>query len=520
MPTTITYVIPDNVPIKRLSGTTDGQNFITFMVDDSSNRLIFTANASIGQYTEVTSTPVTYETWHTKKIMNIRTKPNTLNSSYSSQVTANTNLNLSTQLVTPQLLAQLGLDPMAYPINNDHEWRHIGSGTHKGKFIATRSKTNGVWVDNCARGAYVPPTQPPTQPPPTGGKPTALTGKQFSLVARNGGIYLNNGTGMGANLREIAYWGHQGVNTAKWMSPNDIDRYLVFLRDNGFRWVRFTAIHNVLWQDNKFNLTELSNRVRAIADKLAAHNLLGCVTFYDSLDGAGFNLPPYASYHNQVLGHLNKSFYVNKAYNTHLRAAIERVVGDLRGNPGVGMWQPFNEAGAYPQPASEGESAAIATCFKELSSLIHLIDPGTPISSGAISTNHFAPTGADRRTYARNFWRSQPNLHVATVHAYQDTTNPSGLFADESYMHIDAEEALASGRAFGMTEFGSNNNRVSVENSLLQRIIGQKKASMAFRWALDLEMQDRGIGDKDWGWMRWQFTDFDQLLSLFKGFRW
>lgn len=510
MPLSYRAVFPDGIKIVNLSGEVDGQHYV-MLVEAETNLILLILNEDklrVRVQGEVPApTPVTYAPYHTLQSMNIRLEPNTRKPAING-VPKDTDLMLSTEPVTPALLQRLGLP--ALEIESGYQWSHL----QKGNFIASKIGTK----DTVAPGAASVPTTPP---PSADNAPTPLSGKNLSLTTTTAGTFLSGGKGMGANLRELIHWGDQEVSNAKYMSTGDYDRYFKFLKDNGFKWVRFYIFHKSVAVDTAIN------RTRVVLDRLRDNGLLACVVFMDSLADSEFTFPYYLEkrgeqppYHREAMGHLHKSFYLDQAWKAPLQPALEKLVTAFKGHAGVGMWQIINEPGVYPQPSTAQDATAVEHMLRVLSARIHTLDPGTPISAGAISTHHFAPTGADRRLYSRQFWNNQANLHIATIHAYQDRKAPGGLFADEVYMHIDAEEAQASKRAVGITEFGSRSNRVNAETGFLDRTLLQRKGSFALRWALDLESADRGIGDIDLGWMKWgSWGDFDDLTQLFREYQ-
>lgn len=520
----ITVRIPEEMKFDLFRGEVDGFEYV-FIAERGTNRLLFDANETLTRVRFRNMPieeepmpepepepiplpdfpPVHYEWYHVIREVNVRALPNANNTTNPplrppSPLRVNTNIELSTEIIDPNVLVRLGL-PADTPLEPHYRWRAIKGGN----FVATY--VNGV--DMVKVG---------TAPNTTSSAPSPLIGKNLKLVTDSAGVtYLENGKGMGANLRELIHWGDQNVPLAKYMNTGEYDKYFAYLRANNFKWVRFYVFHR------NVNVDTCIARTRVVLDKLRDYGLLGCVVFMDSLAHSGFTFPYYAeprgnlpAYHRESQGHLHKSFYHDKAWQNPFQPAMEKVVTAFKGHTGVGMWQIINEPGIYPQPSSSDDASAVEEMLWVLSARIYAIDKSTPISGGFISTHHFAPTGVDRRAFSKAFWSNQPNLHLATVHAYQDLNNRGGLFADESYMHIDFQEARSSKRATGITEFGSNSNRGVAEKAFLERLAIQGDASLAIRWALSLSGSDDGIGDKDFGWHQWHFGDFEELQNVFE----
>ncbi|MEM6284071.1 MAG: hypothetical protein AAF787_17900, partial [Chloroflexota bacterium] len=348
--------------------------------------------------------------------------------------------------------------------------------------------------------------------------PAPLTGR-FTLVDR--GLYTKLAidgdatTRMGVNVRELAYFG-----TPQWRWTQESQR-MAFLKEAksiGKTWVRFYAPHREYTPD------QIIQHTRKTLDEIHEAGLLGIVVLGDSLAETNLYPPGDEGFHTEVMGHINKSYWHNKNYETNYIPLLQRIVGELKDHPGVGLWQLMNEPALYPQPASDADADAFAAFVDRASSLIYEMDTVHPISMGIINVAHVAPSAANQLEYPREYLAARKYIHVVSCHCYQhlDNGDPNALWDQEDRANIDGPAAAATERAFMLTEFGASQagNRTASSEAFLRRQLQGNNASAALQWGFMPTSNDVGVGDSHFGLSRANINkEYDQLVSLFRDVR-
>ncbi|MEL6268252.1 MAG: M23 family metallopeptidase [Chloroflexota bacterium] len=348
--------------------------------------------------------------------------------------------------------------------------------------------------------------------------PAPLTGR-FTLVDR--GLYTklaidgDDSTRMGVNIRELAYF---GTPQWQWTQENQRKDFLKEAKNIGKTWVRFYAPHR------EYTPAQIVDRTRRTLDDIQAAGMLGIVVLGDSLAETNLYPPGDESYHTEVMGHINKGYWHNKSYETNYIPLLQRIVGELKDHPAVGMWQLMNEPAIYPQPASQADADAFAAFVDRASSLIYDIDTAHPISMGIINVAHVAPSAANQLEYPREYLAARKYIHVVSCHCYQhlDNGDPNVLWDQEDRANIDGPAAAATERAFMLTEFGASQagDRTASSEAFLRRQLQGNNASAALQWGFMPTSNDVGVGDSHFGLSRANITqEYDQLGGLFSQIR-
>lgn len=424
MPLSYRVNFPESIKIVNLSGEADGHQY-TMLVEAETNRILFIANdtlLSIRQRGELPAPiPVTYAPYHTLQSMNIRLEPNTAKPAING-VPVNTDLMLSTEPVTQQLLQRLGLGVLE--IEAGYEWRHL----QEGNFIASKIGTK----DTVAEG----PAPVPSTPPPSPNLKAVNANGKLS-VAIKGTVRPVEGF---VNMRALAFCGLPRVNGT---AQGDIVRHLDAAQSLGVRLVRFyTACVDLDGQT-------CIDRVEYVLNELHKRNMLGILVLNDSL-ASGFHIAGDENYRlNMPLGHLGFEYYHRQAYKGNYFAHVRNLMVRVANHPAIASWDIQNETGGYGRPdrsIPDIDTQAIKTFAKDTIAIVRTWSSHW-INWGLINAAH---VGCDSQAEAEAFYRGL-GLNIMSVHLYDEE---HGGWVNESRALSDMGVAKKLGMPIWIDEMG------------------------------------------------------------------
>jgi hypothetical protein len=282
----------------------------------------------------------------------------------------------------------------------------------------------------------------------------------------------------GVNMREFAYY---GTAARKYTDSGLQRRQLDALRDLQVKLVRFYASYN------QFSTDQCIQRVQAALDLLQSYGMQAVVCLADSL-GSEFTIVGDGAFHTGPLGHLDKRYWHERAYNQHFMPFTTSLVRACAQHPAVAMWELGNEYAIHPQPASWDDGNAFLEFAKTASAAIKAAAPQALVSTGLVGTHHVAPQG-----YPEPFGRDLyglPSLDAVSIHYYAD---------DGEKMNAQREITLANtlGKPFYIGEFGAPQewpDRAGYYRSQLDEWY-RGGALTALPWAFDASASDVGVSD-------------------------
>lgn len=324
------------------------------------------------------------------------------------------------------------------------------------------------------------------------------TGSVVGRVKTNGMQFTVDGRAfrfMGANVREFAYYGRPDLLPAANIGDQDVQ--INALRQIGMRVVRLFAPHHRIDGNTSINL------VKAALDKLHANGLLAIVVLTDSLGDSGYNIPQDKSrFHNQVLGHPNKTTYFHQGgYKQFYLPFVRNLVTTLRDHPGIFAWEIGNEFAIHPQPANSFDGDIFLDFHRTVSDTIRSIERNHLITTGLVNTGHGTPAFQNGEDYARKLY-SLPAIDFATIHFYQVEGNPgAAMGSEESRSMVDLRTVRALNKPIIVEEFGStigNHNRVDFTARKVQQWMNAGAAGF-MQWGFSATGRDIGVGDNRHG---------------------
>lgn len=397
--------------------------------EEGSRRLILRVNTKIADVKKTVINPVRYAPYHTTRRLNLRTEPH-LDNSPIRLLPVNTNLSLSTEVVSDDLLARLGLEMY---FDDEFTWRHVQGGG----FVAVVVDGQATVAEGDAP-VSVPPAPIPV-PSPAQNLRTVMIGNKIGLTLK--GVAL--GTLQSVNMRPLAFCGI--TSHANGTVADDIPRLLDAARDLGVRVIRFYTACNIL------SPSVCAERVQYVLDEMAKRNQYGILVLNDSL-GSGFHVPGDEDYRDgNNMGHLIHTYWHAQAwrgaYVNHVRAILNKVGK----HPSVVSFDLINELGGYGfapgAPIPPTTTQEIKNFVVHCAALVRSLTPQM-INLGIINAAH---AGCDTPAKAEAFYRMS-GLSIIGVHIYREER---GGWVQEARSESDAAVAHKMGMACWVDEFGA-----------------------------------------------------------------
>lgn len=459
----IRIVIPEEIKFDLFEGEVDGFEYV-FIAEKGTNRLLFDVNTSLlrvrfrnlpipipdpepePEPPPNPLPPVNYAPYHVITELNVRIEPNLDDPVVTppSPMPVNTNLELSTELVDPNLLARLGL-PADLNIALGYNWRAIKGGNFVATIVGGKPSV--------AEGFYTAPIPPSTSP----NMSIATVGGKLGVAIKG----VSRPVEGFFNIRPLAFCGVS--NRVQGTSQADIVRLLDHTKNLGAKLIRFyTACED-------FTSAENTDRVKYVLDEMAKRELYGILVLNDSL-ASGFHVRGDGNYREDMpLGHLNYRYYTENAYRSNYFQHVNTLLDRVGNHPAIASWDMMNETGGYGispitvEVRSAIKSFGIATAQLIRSKSNHWI------GWGIINTPHI---GANTPIEAEAFYKGM-GLNVLSAHLYREGNDT--IWVQESRALSDLTVAKKLGLPMWIDEMGVNftgNNRTDEYRSAVERFKG------------------------------------------------
>lgn len=452
----IRVTIPESIKFKIFEGEVDGFEYV-FITEQGTNRLLFDANTTLlrvrmrglpdiepePEPEPPTYPPVIYAPYHVISALNVRIEPNTDDPAVTppSPMPVNTNLELSTEIVDPNLLVRLGL-PADLHIAPGYNWRAIKGGN----FVATIVSGKPT----VAEGFYANPIPPTTSP-----NLRVATINNKLGVAIKGTVRPVEGF---VNIRPLAFCGVG--NRVQGTSQADIVKLLDHTKNLGAKLIRFyTACED-------FTPAENADRVKFVLDEMGRRGLYGILVLNDSLS-SGFHVAGDRGYREGMPhGHLNYQYYIQNAYRGNYFQHVNTLLDRFGNHPAIASYDIMNETGGYGISPITVEVRNAIRAFGVATVQLIRSKSAHWINWGIINTPHI---GANTQAEAEAFYRGL-GLNVLGAHLYRE--NNDANWAQEDRAISDSIVAKKLGLPIWIDEIGVNyigNNRQTDYRNAIER---------------------------------------------------
>ncbi len=291
---------------------------------------------------------------------------------------------------------------------------------------------------------------------------------------------------IGGNVREFAFYPHHLLSPA---TEAHQTQQLQAMRDElGMEVVRMHAAHADIPPGESIRL------VSDALDKIHASGLVAIVVLNDSLGDRPFYVHGEKAFHTEDLGHLNKRYFHDKAYENTYIPYIQKLVTALQEHPGIFSWELGNEYAIHPQDATDRDAEAFMAFVQRSASLIRSIDPNHLITIGLLNTGQIKPAEQARSQFAIDVY-SEPDIDFGTVHFYQ------GQDIEEARGMIDLKALQLLDKPLIVEECGStvdHHDRVGYISKRLTTWFDEGAVGFV-QWGVSVTGTDIGVGDNRHG---------------------
>jgi hypothetical protein len=323
----------------------------------------------------------------------------------------------------------------------------------------------------------------------------------------------------GVNMREFAFYTRPELiefakTEAQHAHLRSLQRQqLEELKTMRVKLVRFFASHKAL------SFAENISQVSAALDAIHQAGMQAVVCLADSL-GSGYFIPGDEAFHVRDMGHLDKSYWIDKHFRQNYLRYLNEITAALGRHPAAAIWELGNEYAIHPVLATAADVEAFFAFVSEASAAIKHHAPTGLVSIGLINTNQIIQGGTEQERL--NFSKRLHGLNsvdLISLHIYAE--NPEDGLA---MIDVQAANSLPNPKPFYVGELGqkfTGGDRSGYYRTEIERW-KREGAFSVMPWQFDTSPFDVGVGDLLGVFRRipdgFQTTDFDAVKSAIAEF--